>query len=69
MYQQVLDQLLDVGRRLGGLFAAGRQLDQRGQKVSTLFYILQRLLRAQNTPMAFVSSTAENVEHDTKKYC
>lgn len=69
MYQQVLDQLLDVGRRLGGLFAAGRQLDQRGQKVSTLFYILQRLLRAQNTPMAFVPSTAENVEHDTKKYC
>lgn len=45
MYQQVLDQLLDVGRSLRGLFPTGRQLDQRGQKVFTLFYILQCLLQ------------------------
>lgn len=46
MYQQVLDQLLDVGCSLRGLFSTGCQLDQRRQKVSTLFYILQRLLQA-----------------------
>lgn len=46
IYQQVLDQLLDVGRSLRGLFSTGGQLDQCGQKVSTLFHILQCLLQA-----------------------
>ncbi len=45
-YQQVLYQLLDVGRSLRRLFTTGCQLDQCGQKVSTLFHILQCLLQA-----------------------
>lgn len=52
-YQQLFDQLFDVGCGLCGLFASC-QFDQSRQKVSTLFHVLQRLLRAQN--IRFVSS-------------
>lgn len=43
--QQLLDELLDIRRRLGGLFPIGRQLDERGQEASALLHVLQRLLQ------------------------
>lgn len=44
LYQQLLDELLDIRRGLRGLLPIGRQLDERGQEASALLHVLQRLL-------------------------